>query len=173
VTLRVLGAALIVALTGCTPPPESYPIPPQHQPIVAPEKLASGDYVSAGDPDAQTFFIRDIRGLEGNYRWTSVSPELKFLLTNTDRLKFQLHYGVHPVLRKEVGPLELTIAINGHELATIRDPAVGDKTFQKAVPADWLKANAENIVSIRVHNPWLAPDKTQLGFIFLGAGFVE
>jgi hypothetical protein len=173
VTLRLLGATLIVALTGCTPAPDSYPIPPQHQPIVAPEKLASGDYVSAGDPEADRFFIRDVRGSEGNFRWTSANPELRFILKSTERLKFELHYGVHQLLLREAGPLEMTITINGHDLATVRDPVAGDKTFQKAVPAEWLKANAENIVSIRVHNPWRAPDKTYLGFIFVGAGFVE
>jgi hypothetical protein len=171
--LRLFGAALIVALTGCTPTPDSYPIPPQHQPIVAPEKLASGDYVSAGDPEAETFFVRDIRGPEGKFRWTSANPELKFLLKSTERLKFQLEYGVHSLLLKEAGPLELTITVNGHDLASFRDPAAGDKTFQKKVPAEWLKANAENFVSIRVHNPWRTPDNTYLGFIFIGAGFVE
>ena len=171
--MRLLGVALLIALTGCTPSPESYPVPPQHQPIVAPEKLATDDYVKAGDPWAETFFVRDIRGSEGKFRWASANPELRFELKKTERLKFQLEYGVHQLLLKEVGPLEMTITINGHDLATIRDPIPGDKTFQKAVPAEWLNPHAKNTVSIRVHNPWLTSDKSYLSFIFIGAGFVE
>jgi hypothetical protein len=173
VSLRILGAALFLALTGCTPTPESYPIPEQHQPAVGPEKLATDDYVNAGDPWAEQFFVRDIRGSEGKFRWTSANPELQFLLKKTERLKFQLVYGVNKFLLDQVGPLEMTIAINGHELAIVRDPSAGDKTFQKPVPAEWLNANAKNVVSIRVHHPWLTPDKTYLGFIFIAAGFVE
>ena len=46
-------------------------------------------------PWAEQFFVRDIRGSEGKFRWTSANPELQFLLKKTERLKFRLVYGVN------------------------------------------------------------------------------
>ena len=45
-TVRQLGVALLLVLTGCTQTPESYPIPPQHQPIVAPVADADGRFAT-------------------------------------------------------------------------------------------------------------------------------
>jgi hypothetical protein len=72
-----------------------------------------------------------------------------------------------------VGPLEFTIEVNGHVLANVRETTAGEKTFLKPVAPKWLVQAGDNLVSIRVRNPWQTPDKHYLGFVFFGAGFVE
>jgi hypothetical protein len=169
--MRICCALVAGLLTGCASAPDTYP--PQHEPVTGPERLAYGDYVHAADPGAEGYILKDIRGLEGHYRWTGPNPELRFFLKTADRLNFRLEYGVHPVTLKDVGPLEFTIEVNGHVLANLRETTPGDKTFLKRVPPQWLVAQGDNVVKISVRNPWQTPDKYYLGFVFLGAGFVE
>jgi hypothetical protein len=166
--------ALLLFMTGCVPTPERYPVPAQHNPVNGPEKLAYTEYVRAGDPDADSYIIKDIKGLEGTFRWTASNPQLRFYLTKIEQTSFRLELGVHPVTLKDTGPLRLTIFINDHELAQLTYEKAGDTEFDKEVPAAWLLQDADNFVSIRVENPWLAPgDNVYLGFVFRGAGFVQ
>jgi hypothetical protein len=172
--VRRLSIALMGLLTGCASAPESYPVPPQHEPVPGSERLVSSDYVRATDLGAESHFIKDMQSLEGRYRWTHANPELRFFLTNIENRTFKLEFGVNPLILKQVGPLEMTILINQHPLAKVRHVTAGDKVFEKRVPKSWLVLNGENLVNIRVHNPWPAPDEgVFLGFVFYGAGFTE
>jgi hypothetical protein len=172
--VRVLSIALFAMLLGCASAPESYPVPPQHDPAPGPARLARSDYVQADDPGAEGFFKKDVQSLEGRYRWTRANPEFRFVLTNTENRTFKLEFGVNPLILKEVGPLEMTILVNQQPLATVRYATAGDKVFEKRVPKSWLVLNGDNLVNIRVHKPWPAPDKgIYLGFVFYGAGFIE
>ena len=163
----------LAALAGCVQPPHSYPIPPQHDPAATPERLAYTDYVRAADPGAEGYFVKDIKTLEaGSFRWTHAAPELRFFLNKIDNRVFRLEFGIHPVIIKDVGSLEMTIYVNGHLLETVRHTTPGAKLFEKAVSASWL-LNGDNLVGIRVHKPWPTADKgVYLGFVFYGAGFI-
>jgi hypothetical protein len=169
----VLLLVLSILLTACASAPESYPVPPQHDPAPPPARLVQADYVRADDPGADSYFIKDVTALEGTFRWALANPKFRFLLTKTENRSFQIEFAVNPTVLEKAGPLELTILLNEHALATIRHTSVGDKVFRKQVPQSWLLPNTENLVDIRVRNPWTAPDGVQLGFVFRGAGFIE
>jgi len=171
--VRVFLAAISTLLTACASAPESYPVPPQHDAAPPPERLVQADYVRADDPGADGYFIKDVTALEGSFRWALANPKLRFLLTKTENRSFQLEFAVNPLVLEKAGPLELTVLVNDHALATIRHASAGDKVFRKEVPPSWLLPNTENLVEIRVHSPWTAPDGVQLGFVFRGAGFIE
>ena len=50
----------------------------------------------------------------------------------------------------------------------------GDKHFQKPVPAEWLRAGEENIVSLEIDRTWTPSQGAEpLGFILVRAGFVQ
>jgi hypothetical protein len=171
--VRLMAIGLSLLLAACVPTPDSYPVPPQHDPVGGAERLADGSYVQATDPDAESYFIKDVRPLEGTFRWTLVEPQFRFFLKYTKDLKFKLEFGVHPVTLQDVGPLRMTIWINDHPFAEIRETVPGQKTFEKPVPAIWLSPNADAMVRIRIHNPWPTRDKAYLGFVLIAAGFVE
>ena len=166
--------SLAVLLTGCVPTPDSYPIPPQQKPPGSGDPIYSfGEYVKSSQPDAESYFLHDVTGLEGGaWRWTYSQPELRFLLQSARSRRFSLKLGVNDVTLRDTGPLQLVIFVNGHELDRIVYDTPGDKSYEKAVPANMLRENAENRVLIRVLNPWDTNDpKVKLGFIFHEAGF--
>ena len=164
---------LLAALSACVPTPESYRIPPQHEPVTEPERLAQAEYVRAGDSDAENYFEKDVKALEEDYRWTGAIPQFRFFLRKIEGRRFQLKLEIHPTTFKDTGPVEITISVNKHSLATVRYETAGNKVFEKAVPPEWLMSGTENIVSVQVHNPWRTPAGDLLGFIFHAAGFIE
>jgi hypothetical protein len=164
---------LFAALSACAPTPESYRIPPQHEPVTEPERLAHAEYVRAVDLGAENYFDKDVKSLEEDYRWTGAIPQFRFFLYKVEGRRFQLKIEIHPTTFKDTGPVEITILINKHSLATVRYETTGRKVFEKAVPREWLMSGNENIVSVQVHNPWRTPTGDLLGFIFHAAGFIE
>ena len=167
--------AATIVLTGCVPGPDSYPIPPQQKPPGAGQEIHSfGDYVKSGQPDAESYFVRDIAGVEaGAWRWTHAEPEFRFLVTDVANRRFKLEIGVNDVTFRDTGPLRLVIFINGKELDRVVYDSPGDKSYEKAVPPEMLRQTAENRVLIRVLNPWDTTDpKIKLGFILHEAGFL-
>ena len=108
----------------------------------------------------------------GAWRWTRSQPELRFLVQSARNRRFKLELGVNDVTFRDTGPLRLVIFVNEHELDRIVYDSPGEKSYEKAVPANMLRENAENRVLIRVLNPWDTNDpKVKLGFIFHEAGF--
>lgn len=170
---RLALCSTIVLLVSCTHTPDSYPVPPQQPPIEGSVKITGNDYVRAGDPNSQSFFVKDVLGSEGSWRWTGANPQFRFSFSETKGRRFQFAFGVNHDIVKQVGPLKFSIYINDHLLEDLTYPTPGDYVFEKPVPAEWLSAEDENIVSIKTHNPWKANDGVLLGLIFNAAGFVE
>ena len=171
---RIIVAAALV-LTGCVPGPDNYPIPPQQKAPGAGEEIRSfGEYVKSWQPDAESYFIRHIAGVEaGAWRWTHSDPELRFFVKDIRDRRFKLEIGVNDVTFRDTGPLRLSIFINGKEFDRVVYDSPGDKSYEKAVPPDMLRQKAENRVLIRVLNPWDTTDpKIKLGFILHEAGFL-
>lgn len=171
---RMLLVPLLL-LHACAPGPDTYPIPPQQKPPgVGQEIYSFADYVKSAQPDADSYFVRHITGVEGGaWRWTHSEPELRFLLKSVANRRFKLEIGVNDVTFRDNGPLRLAISINGQELDRVVYDSPGDKSYEKPVPPELLRNNAENRVLIRVLNPWKTNDPNiQLGFILHEAGFL-
>jgi hypothetical protein len=173
VRVAMISAVALIGISGCARAPESYPIPAQYQPVSGPEQLSYDHFVRAADPDARSYFIKDVRDLEGDFRWTLANPEFRFFLKRTEGLRFKLEFGVNSVTLRDVGPLEFTIEINDHLLGKVHETTPGLRSFEAKVPAAWLTPNEDAIVRMRVSNPWPARKETDLGFVFYAAGFVE
>jgi hypothetical protein len=165
----------VVCLAACVPTPETYSIPPQHKPVAGTEPIFSfGDYVRSTQADAESYYLKDIMGLEGgNFRWTHAEPELRFFLKSVRNRRFHMQIGINDVTFRDTGPVNIVILVNGQELDRVTYDRFGDKTYDKTVPARLLKINAENRVVIRVLNPWNSSDpKIKLGFVLMEAGFL-
>jgi hypothetical protein len=172
--LALAAVAALLGLHACVRAPESYPVPPQHQPVGGPEEILTlGETFTSVQPDAEQYFIKDIRALEnGAWRWTLVEPEMRFHLLSVTNRCLRMDIGVHEVTLRQTGPLKLEIYVNGQLLDSPVYDTPGDRRYEKPVPASMLKERAENRVLVKVLNPWQAQDPgVQLGFLLFGAGF--
>jgi hypothetical protein len=68
----------------------------------------------------------------------------------------------------------IAVSINGRLLGTVHCDRGGERRFEKAVPAEWLRAGAGNLAAVEIDKLWVSPsDGAKLGFILGRAGFVQ
>ena len=166
---------LVLALlpAACDRPPESYPPPGQRGPAAAAEGADAKMFVAMNDPYAESYIVKDVRGLEaGEWRWTGPEPTLHFVLETAENLLFRMEFSIAGATFKTTGPVTITFRVNGHELATEQYDSFGRKQFEKPVPAEWIEAGGDTIVSATIEPPWISPNNTKLGVILSRAGFV-
>lgn len=172
--MRLSGLVFALVLCGCVPTPPWYSVPPQHAPAGTEEIVSIGEFVLATDPGADSHYLRDVRALEGKWRWTLAEPEFRFLLKSVRNRVFRMDLAINDVTFRDTGPVRMMIRINGQLLDQPVFDNPGDYQYEKAVPPGTLKENAENHVSVRVLNPWKASEPgVQLGFLLLGIGFLS
>jgi hypothetical protein len=171
----ILLAAAAILSAGCSREPEAYP-PPFQRPPLGGQQQAVGRFVKMTDDNAGLYFVRDIQdSLEGSgWRWAHDRPELRFMLDKTAGLSYSMDFSFPENNFKQTGPVTVTFFVNGRQLDRVRYTTPGDKHFQKAVPAGWLRTGEYTLCRAEVDPPWVAPsDKAWLGFVLLRAGFVE
>lgn len=164
-------STLSLVLTSCVSTPDSYGVPPQHLPFRP--NTNQSDFVAAADPLAARFFVRDINTELAVWRWTGAEPELRFTLDSIQNRKLVYYFVINETTFKDTGPLTISFFVNKHLLGRERYDAPGEKTFEKAVPAEWLKAGEESHVIAHIENPWHAPDGLVLGILLQRAGLVQ
>jgi hypothetical protein len=168
-------AAAVILSAGCSREPDAYP-PPFQRPAVGGEQQRVGRFVNMNDDNAGLYLVRDIQdNLEGTgWRWAHDRPELRFLLDKTSGLSFAMDFSFPEPNFKQTGPVTVTFFVNGRQLDKVRYATPGDKHFEKAVPAGWLRTGDYTVCRAEVDPPWVAPtDKVRLGFVLVRAGFVE
>ena len=171
--IAVLAVSILLSVS-CVPTPDYYTAPAQHTALNTPPEPASGEYVRAAQPDAETYFLRDIMSLEGaGWRWTRSEPELRLRLGKAQKRTFRLDLTVAEATFKDTGPLQLVVRVNGKELDRPVFGRPGPQRYELPLPDGLLRAHSENTVHISVLNPWLARDGVKLGFLLHGAGFGE
>ncbi|HVX66727.1 MAG TPA: hypothetical protein VHA11_09010 [Bryobacteraceae bacterium] len=169
--IPVLGG---LVLTACSGP--WYPPPPQRQFAYVEEPEPPGMFLLMGNPDAGDRILADIsERIEGSgWRWTREHPRLSYRLPRTTGWKFRAQFGFPEANIKDTGPVTVSFLVNGHVLDKVRYTEPGDRIFEKAVPAAWLRAGQVTVAGADIEPPWIAPsDKARLGFVLHAAGFVE
>lgn len=170
----ILGAALCLA--GCVSIPDDYAPPVQRNPIMGPEPSPVGHFVRMTDPNAEAYFLRDVAKTTeaGSWRWVYQRPELVFRLSTTRHLRFAMDFAIPEMTFKQRGPVTISVFINNRLLEKLRYEKGGQFHFEKPVPGDWLRTDANTYVSMEIDKPWVAPeDGARLGFILSSAGFVQ
>jgi hypothetical protein len=156
-------------MAGCTQTPDSYSVPKQ----ILPFRATDTEFIGAGDPFAQKFFVRDIVPSDGGpWRWTAAQPELRFILRSAANRRLLFEFVINERTFKDTGPLKISFFVNQHLIGRETYDSPGDKSFEKPVPADWLRVNEETRVTARIENPWQTPDGA-LGILLKRAGFVQ
>lgn len=172
--LRIPATFLFLAIIACDHAPESYPPPPQRDPLAIPEPAAGGILVNMNDADAPAHFVKDIsERLEGaTWRWTGKRPTLKILLVKTTGLKFTVDFTIWEGTMKQTGPVTISFFIDDNLLDTVHYDTPGYKHFEKPVKPEWLQTATDTVLAAEIDKLYVDPgDKKQLGFILTNMGF--
>ena len=125
-------------------------------------------------PDVGQEFVKDIKESSGGrWRWTGQQPTVKILVLETDNIKLSADFTLWDQAFRQTGPVELSFAVNGKVLDTIRYTSPGDKHFEKPVPSGWLDADQEATVTMTIDRIYVDKDGTKYGFILTRIGFVQ
>jgi len=131
--------------------------------------------VDMGSPDVSTHIVSGIGGdlHDGSWRWTGRSASLRLLATQTSGLKYCADFSLWDTAMLQTGPVTLTFLVNGKILDRVRYTTPGAKHFEKPVPAGWLSAAADTVLSAEIDKVYVAPlDGAQFGFILSRMGFL-
>jgi hypothetical protein len=161
---------------ACISQPDTYAPPTQRRPLNVEDPSPLKAFVNMNDTDAKLHFVKDISdSLEGGvWRWARRKPTLMLTVPNTAGWKFAADITISDLTFKDTGPVTITVVVNGHELTKQRYDKPGPQHIEQPVPPEWLRAKAENLVSIEADKVWIAPeDKVVLGFVLTRAGFVH
>lgn len=175
-TLRATLLLVTIASTGCVGIQDTYAPPEQRKPLNVEDPSPLKPFVDMNDAGAPAQFIRDISpALEGGtWRWTQQRPTLMFSIPTGKGWKFAADFTISDLTFAQTGPVTMTITVNGQKLDETLYDKPGYKHFEKPVREDWLRAKAENIVTMEVDKVWVAPtDKATLGFVLTRCGFIR
>ncbi len=174
--LRFLTLALFASLAACVKIPDSYAPPMQRKPMDVIEPSLLKFFIRMSDATASNNIVGDINeSIEcSSWRWTKRKPTMRFQLKHVNNQKFMADLSIADQTFKDTGPVTITFVVNDHELDRVTYIKPGHQPFEKAVPAEWLHAVGDNIVSMEIDKMWTAPaDHVELGYILASAGFLE
>jgi hypothetical protein len=174
--MKLTPFLLLCALVGCNRTPQLQPLPPQRVSVSAVRPDSIGSFVAMNHPRAELYFVSDVsKSLEGNvWRWAGKKPTLRFRVPSTEHLSFTADLTVPELTFRDTGAVTIAFVVNGHALDTVRYETPGEKHFEKAVPAEWLRTDAENIVSAEIDKLWTSKaNGVTYGFILIRAGFID
>jgi len=167
---------IAVVLAGCVKYPEPYRPPIQRRPMELTETNRLKHFVHMNAPDAMNYVVADVMPElnDGNWRWTLKSPTLQFQLPSTAAMRLSADLTIPDITYQQTGPVKITVYIGGHLLDTIDCPKPGQRTWEKAVPAEWLSSDTPVLVRMEIDKIWTSPsDGAQRGFILTRIGFVQ
>ncbi|HUS06555.1 MAG TPA: hypothetical protein VMZ52_09680 [Bryobacteraceae bacterium] len=169
----ILGPALLLA--GCGGPAVWYAIPEQRPSPAADVAPLPKAFLQMADENAPAQFVRDIRTQGGaTWRWTGKEPALRLSTPGTHPWKFVADLGISDVTFQQTGPVTIRVTVNGRLLDVFHFDTPGSRHIEKAVPAGWLSATSDNILTLAIDKEWVSPDDgARLGFTLQSAGFIR
>ncbi len=174
---RFALSLVFLPLVSCVTMPETYAPPIQREPIESARPYRAQRVIAMGDPDAEAFVVKDIAkgGAEGGvWRWTQKRPTVRVVLRSTDNQKLVADYTIPDVTFAQTGPVTLDFYVNDQKLDSVEVKKAGQQHFEKPVPAEWLKAGADNLVAIEINKMYVSPqDQSTLGFILARLGLSQ
>jgi hypothetical protein len=85
-----------------------------------------------------------------------------------------MEFAIPEVTFAQRGPVVVSVFVNGQLLDRSRYEKGGEFRIEKPVPAEWLRTDLHNYVTLEIDKPWVAPqDGARLGFILKSAGFLQ
>jgi hypothetical protein len=165
-------AAYSVMLSGCRRGPESYSPPEQHLRF-RPHGVPASEFLAMDHPELPKAVVKDVNVSEpGPWKWTGADPELRFELPSADNWTFLVDFVINDRTFRDTGPVTVRFFVNDHLAGEERYTSYGDKTFEKFIPAEWLKGRGETRVRMHIDPVW-PNNGVNLGVLLKRVGFVE
>lgn len=154
--------------------PESYAPPIQRTPVEEFRPYRVARLIDLATPAADAHIVSDIGGATGSWRWTGQRPAVKVTLKDTQNVKYFIDFAVADATFAQTGPVTVTFKVNDHVLESVPYAQPGNQHFEKLVPAEWLKADDDTIVSAEVDKVFVSPeDGAQLGLVLMKLGLTQ
>lgn len=174
---RTLLFALVLALSGCRNPPESYAPPAQRQPFESFKPYAALRIVDMAAPGANSHFIQDISSkLEnGAWRWTDKRPTVRVNPNSNLGLTYLIDFATPEITFKKTGPVTIAFYVNDHLLDRVRYDTAGRHQFQKPVPPDWVSAGQNTTLAAEIDKLYIAKEEggKRYGFVLVRIGLLQ
>ncbi|MEO5925938.1 MAG: hypothetical protein ABIR70_19115 [Bryobacteraceae bacterium] len=170
---RVLAAAFFLVLTACQnmPPPFA---PPEQRPPMAGFRDYRVQHVSNFSEGDMSRVVADILNPAGGWSWTGKRPTIKVPLQGRKQVHYVIDFTVADATFKTTGPVTVTFLVNDHALESVLYSKPGAQHYERAVPLEWVKADADNLVGAEVDKLWTSPsDGAKLGLILNRMGLTE
>jgi hypothetical protein len=171
----MLLLVIIALLTvSCGRPPGVFAVPPQRSLDLGPDPSDALIFVAMDDPQVDDYLVNDISPERGFRRWAFVRPELRFRLKDVSHLIFTAEFAIPEVTYKVTGPVNVSVAVNGRTLGSIRCAHAGDFRLEKPVPDGLVEPDKPVRVIFEANPRWISPeDGAQLSFLLRSAGFTH
>ncbi len=172
--MRFVLFLLGILSLACGRKPGSFPVPEQRSLDLGVDPGGLAEFITMDDPAADDYIVRDIGRQPGTYRWAYLHPELRFRVASPAGLRFTAQIFVPEVTFKVTGPVNVTYAVNGKPLGSLRCDHFGKYEISTPVSAGWLETGKDVHVTFETDRRWVAPeDGAQLSFLLFGAGFTR
>ncbi len=149
---------LAALLTGCTPLPESYPAPEQRGSKDGPEPEPLGAFVSFSDARSPDYVVGGFLPAAPDqlWRWAAASPAVRVRVSATAGLRLRVNFAFPDESHKPLLPITVSYFVNDKLLQTVVYKQTGVLEFRKAVPAEWLAADTDNIIRWEISPVYVA-----------------
>lgn len=166
-------AVLALAISACTPLPDSYPVPEQRPISHGPDPEGLRAFLAFDDPRTPAYIISDFLDAPPGqgWRWTGPKPTLRLKTDSTDNIRFRARGAFPHQSHQALLPITLSVFINDKLLDRMTYKSAGDFVFQKDVAQGLLLANGENKVRLELDKVFTATDGAKLGMILAELGF--
>ena len=162
-------------LCACGNLPEPYAPPAQRPLFESPTEAVR--VLNMADADAERHIVQDIdAALQGNtWRWTGKRPTIRLHPNSNQKLVYSMDFAIAESTFQKTGPVTLSLFVNDHVLDRLRYASPGRRRVEKAVPAEWLRANEDTTLGAEIDKVWMPaqPGVAPLGFILVSLGLEQ
>jgi hypothetical protein len=169
--LAVAACLAAVLASSCARAPLAFAPPPQRDAHFEASAIEA-PFMDMNFGDAAEYIVKDIDLPASGSNWTHGAPELRFPVRATAGLDVVADIGMVAAVLNAVGPMTVSIEVNGHPVTSELCTRIGLYKLRHPVAPDWLNAQAYNRVTLRADKLYTSADGVKLGFVLYRAGFV-
>jgi hypothetical protein len=153
------------------PPPFAPPEQRQPMPEFRAYRVQHIANFSEGD---MSRVVADILRPAGGWSWTGKRPTVKVRLRSANHVHYEIEFAIAAATFQQTGPVSVTFFVNDHVLDTLHFSKPGPQHYEKAVPAEWLVLEKDNLAGAEIDKVWTSPDDgAKLGLILNRLGLTE
>ena len=149
---------LVVLLSGCTPLPQSYPVPEQRNSKDGPEPEPLGAFVTFSDARSPDYVVGGIlpSAPDSLWRWANDVFTMRVRVSVRTGLRLRMNFAFPDESHKPLLPITVKYHVNDKLLDTVVYKQTGVLEYRKAVPPEWLLQDADNLIRLEVSPVYVA-----------------